>query len=181
MDRKIYILGAGHKQPPHPDVVRVDILAGKNIDLVFNLDKTPWPIPDSGARFVNASHVVEHLRSPISFFDEAWRILYPGGTMYVEVPDGENIDMAWCDPTHKRALRLHSFLNYFTVEGQYNFGYTKHAWEICFLHSDGAIVRARMMPISDQHLADVGLIGMVENRRLNWEEEYNLYGKINGH
>ena len=178
MDRKIYVLGSGNEIPPHPGLVRCDILPGKNVDRIFDLDVTPWPIPDGDGKFINASHVIEHLNNPIAFFDEAWRVLYPGGTMYVEVPNAENLDMSFCDPTHKRPYRLHSFINYFTVEGVFNFGYTKHAWELCFIQATKDIARARMMPINDVHLADRGLIAMNEVRRLGWEEEYNLFGEI---
>ena len=178
MNRKIYVLGSGQDIPEHPGLVRVDILPGDGVDLVFDLDKTPWPIEDSAGKFINASHVIEHLSNPIAFFDEAWRVLYPGGTMYVEVPNAKNLDMSFCDPTHKRPYRLHSFVNYFTVEGVFDFGYTKHAWEIVYIHATADVVKCRMMPISDVHLVDRGLYSLTRKRRLSWEEEYNLFGEI---
>lgn len=53
---------------------------------------------------VLASEVVEHLWSPQSFFDEAYRVLKGNGLLIIETPEGE------------AGLRYDSHKNYFTVE-----------------------------------------------------------------
>lgn len=58
------------------------------------------------------------------FFDEAYRVLEPGGTFELAWPD------AWCDgavqdPTHYRQLPL-AFLNYLTLEGRRNLRVTQY-------------------------------------------------------
>lgn len=154
MNRKKYILGSGLHWPPAADTVRVDILPGDGVDMVCDLNAYPWPIAAGAALHVNASHLLEHLENPVAFMDECWRILSPGGTLYVEVPDAASVDLAWADPTHKRPYRVHSFINYFTVEGVHKFGYSRHAWAILHLRTDGAVIRGHFAPIPDEYLTD---------------------------
>lgn len=45
------------------------------------------PVKDSTLGHVRASHVIEHLERPLDALREAKRVLEPGGTLYVEVPD----------------------------------------------------------------------------------------------
>jgi 2-polyprenyl-3-methyl-5-hydroxy-6-metoxy-1,4-benzoquinol methylase len=54
---------------------------------------------------VLASEVIEHLWNPLSFFDEARRVLADNGHLIIEVPEG------------KESLRWDAHKNYFTVEG----------------------------------------------------------------
>ena len=154
MNRKTYILGSGLHKPKIDGVIRVDILKAPGVDLVHNLNNLPWPIADGEAIHVNAEHLIEHLENVPAFMDEAWRILNPGGSILIKVPDAADIDMAWADPTHKRAFRKHSFINYFTVEGIHKFGYAKHAWSILHLKTDGKEITAHMTPIPDEFLTD---------------------------
>ena len=172
MDRKIYVLGSGHNHPAHPDVVRCDILPGHGVDMVFDLDVMPWPIADGAAMEVNASHIMEHLKDPCRFMDELWRITYPGGQVYIETPDAANFDLAWCDPTHKRPFRLHTFLNYFTVIGVHRLPTVKHGWEFPFLHSDGNVIKALMLPLSDEYLTNETLARLTEQRRVEREKQH---------
>lgn len=173
MNRKIYVIGSGHNYPAHKDVVRCDILPGEGVDMVFDLDVLPWPIEDGAAMEVNASHIMEHLKDPCRFMDELWRISYPGGLVYIETPDAANLDLAWADPTHKRAFRLHTFLNYFTVLGQHRLPTVKHAWEFPFLWSDGNVIRAHITPLSDEFLTNESLARLNEQRKLEREKQFN--------
>lgn len=170
MDRKIYVLGSGQNIPAHPDLVRVDILPGEGVDLVHDLNVLPWPIQDGAAMEVNASHIMEHLDNPCKFMDELWRITYPGGMVYIEVPDAANLDLAWSDPTHKRPFRLHTFLNYFTVLGIHRLPTVKHAWAICYLHTDGNVIKAHMTPLADEFLSNPTLARLEAAR-----QEYNTF------
>ena len=174
MDRKIYILGSGHNQPAHPDVVRADILPGEGVDMVFDLNVLPWPIPDGGAMEVNASHIMEHLNNACAFMDELWRITYPGGLVYIETPDAENFDLSWCDPTHRRPYRLHTFLNYFTVLGIHTLPTVRHGWEFPYLHSDGNVIKAHLMPLADEFLSNKALLRLNEARKAERETLYGI-------
>jgi predicted SAM-dependent methyltransferase len=130
---KKLILGAGPNVNPLPGHVYNDIRPFTHCQ-VWDLNLTPWPWADNEFGLVAAIHVVEHLKDLISFMNEAHRILRKGGELYLETPNaGINIDLTHADPTHVRCYRPHSFLNYFTLQGIEQFGYTDKAWSIRFI------------------------------------------------
>jgi O-antigen chain-terminating methyltransferase len=59
---------------------------------------------------ITGFHIVEHLpfRTVITLFDEAFRILGPGGIIIFETPNPENLLVGACsfytDPTHERPI-----------------------------------------------------------------------------
>lgn len=132
MERLIVGCGPRHKKVNGETLL--DIRDFKGVDVVHNLDDIPWPFDDEDFMSVVAVHVVEHLHCQlIAFMDEVWRILKPGGSLYLETPlAGGDVDLEWCDPTHVRCYRIHSFVNYLSPEGVEQFGYTTRAWN--FFH-----------------------------------------------
>jgi len=129
MTNKRLILGPGKHWPKLENDVFCDIRPFERIDVVHDLNICPWPFADNDFMHVSAVHVVEHLQSLLNFMNEAWRVLAPGGSLYIETPlAGVNPDLEFADPTHIRCYRLHTFANYFTMEGIQQFGYTDKAW-----------------------------------------------------
>lgn len=59
---------------------------------------------------VTAFQVVEHLDPDtlLELFDQAWRVLHPGGVLLLETPNPENLQVGaysfWLDPTHVRPI-----------------------------------------------------------------------------
>lgn len=151
MDRKTYVLGSGNARRTGPGIVNVDLKAWKGVDLVHNLEETPWPIPDGAALHANATHVIEHIRNLQGFMDECWRILSPGGSLFLEVPNVKNAELAFADPTHVRWFTKHTFINYLTVEGVHNFGLFQHAWSLLHLEETEKIIRVHMAPVPDEY------------------------------
>lgn len=82
---------------------------------------TPWPLPDDSVDHIRASHVLEHIRAEdrINIFNEAHRVLRPGGIFEVILPllITENGLPTWhaiADPTHVSYWCRESFY-YFTA------------------------------------------------------------------
>lgn len=93
---------------------------------LWDLDEHPWPVKDNTATRIDAHHVLEHLRKPLSFFDEAHRVLRPNGRLHVRVPyAGSPNDQD--DPTHRWSYTDESF-RYLTHDAPYR--YTDETWEI---------------------------------------------------
>lgn len=98
---KLDIGGGGN--PQGPDFVNMDIRPLPGVDIVQDLEKFPWPLPDNCVSFAVASHVVEHINPArgvfLNFMDEVWRIMKPGGKFAIIVPYAGSSGY-WQDPTH---------------------------------------------------------------------------------
>ena len=128
------ILGAGKRCVKAAGQTNVDIINFSGVDIKHDLNFTPWPFANSSYVHISAIHVVEHLKSLVTFMNECWRVLIPGGSLYLETPlAGGDVDLEWADPTHIRCYRIHSFVNYFSPEGVDRFGYTDRAWNLFHL------------------------------------------------
>ena len=68
-------------------------------NIIADLDER-WPMADNSVGVLRASHVFEHLKDSVHTMNEAYRVLVPGGWLFLEVPstDGRG---AFQDPTHK--------------------------------------------------------------------------------
>lgn len=99
-------LGAGGK--PLPDYVNVDRVQLPGIDVVHDLDIGPWPFGSETYTEIRAKDVFEHVNDPILFMTECWRILTPGGKLWIRTPHYRSVD-SFTDPTHKRHCTEHSF------------------------------------------------------------------------
>lgn len=128
------ILGPGKHWPKEDGDIFLDVRKFENVDFVHDLNELPWPVPENLFDHVSAIHLVEHLKDLVTFMDETWRILKVGGSLYIETPlAGGDPDLEFCDPTHVRCYRPHTFINYFTREGIHQFGYTDKPWSIMYI------------------------------------------------
>lgn len=114
----------------------VDIAAGPGVDLVYDLENFPWPIPDNSVDEAYCSHYIEHTKDIIAFMEEVHRILKPGGKILIRAPYYNSM-RGWQDPTHTRLISEATFLYYnkdwrttnkldhypITCDFDYNFGY----------------------------------------------------------
>lgn len=79
--------------------LNVDINPDADPDVVADLTATPWEFaPENSVEVIEARHVVEHLDDRAAFFEEAARVLQPGGELRIAVPLGSNYDT---DSDHK--------------------------------------------------------------------------------
>jgi SAM-dependent methyltransferase len=71
--------------PPEATVTCVDIAAGPGVDLVADAHDLHM-VPDNSVDLVTAVSVLEHVRYPQKVVSEIFRILKPGGVVYINVP-----------------------------------------------------------------------------------------------
>jgi SAM-dependent methyltransferase len=110
-------LGCGRQQ--RPDCWNVDVLAEVAPDLVWDLDRRPYPLPRNHFEQIWALDVVEHLASVKDFLEEVHELLAPGGTIEITTPHYSCAN-SFTDPTHRHHLGYFS-LDYFTDGHQWNF------------------------------------------------------------
>jgi SAM-dependent methyltransferase len=98
-----------------------------SVDVVHDLNVTPYPFETATADEIHFYHVLEHLDDPVAKLEEIHRILKPGGVLHMRVPHFSS-NGAFTDITHKRPFSYFSF-NCF-VEGDYHSFYTRARFEI---------------------------------------------------
>lgn len=96
-------------------------------DLLWDLDRRPYPLPRGHFERIWAMDVVEHLASVRDFLEEAHELLAPGGTIEITTPHFSSAN-SFTDPTHRHHLGYFS-LDYFTDGHPYSF-YTTARFEV---------------------------------------------------
>lgn len=80
-------LGCGSDKPRSDDSwLGVDVVPGHKVDLVCDLNVTPWPWKDNSIDEIQLLDCLEHLDSVENTILEAYRILKTGGCITIEVP-----------------------------------------------------------------------------------------------
>lgn len=107
-DNGLLCLDLGGRFGSPPGYKTVDLL---DADIIMDLNKDWSSIESNSVGVLRAYHIIEHLDDTIHFFNEAYRVLAPGGFLLLEVPSttGEG---AFSDPTHKKFFNKRSFEYY---------------------------------------------------------------------
>ncbi len=66
--------------------VRTTVAADLQLDINHNLLEFPWPIADDAFDRVHCSHVLEHLPPTARVLEEIYRVLRPGGQLFIVCP-----------------------------------------------------------------------------------------------
>lgn len=101
-------IGCGSKVVTGQPAVNVDLRPGQGVNLVYDLNVLPWPWSDGEFDRVQAEDILEHLDDLVASMDEIWRVLQPGGLVWIRGPHHLGLN-AVVDPTHKRAFNEYSF------------------------------------------------------------------------
>lgn len=110
-------LGCGRNQ--RAGALNVDVRESARPDLVWDLEKRPYPLPRNYFEHIWASDVVEHLADLQGFIEEVHALLAPGGTLEITTPHF-SCSNSFTDPTHRHHLGYFSF-DYFTDHSPWNF------------------------------------------------------------
>lgn len=101
--------------------VGMDIRKIKGVDIVHDVQKFPWPIPDSSCWTVLMSHLWEHIepKNRIRLMDELWRIIKPDGQLLLSAPYFSSFG-AHQDPTHYYCPNEATFQYFDPFDRQFN-------------------------------------------------------------
>ena len=98
-------LGCGTKT--FKDMINVDFLKGKNVDVVHNLNEYPWPFKSYSVDYIYCDNVIEHVRDFNSAMKEIYRVLRKGGEILIKVPYFSNPGAF--NPDHRSFFNPDSF------------------------------------------------------------------------
>ena len=105
--KKILDLGCGsHKQQ---NAFGVDSINFYGVDLVHDLNKTPYPLKSDDWDVIYLDNVLEHLDNTFLILEEVHRLLKPGGECRIYVPYFRS-HWSFMDPTHIRHFSAKSLL-----------------------------------------------------------------------
>ncbi len=116
---KILDLGCGNRKYglENNEVIGIDNVKLKGVDIVHDLNKFPYPIKNNEFDLIYTSHTLEHLDNLDKVFNELIRILKNNGRIIIRVPHF-SCGVSYRDPTHKRLFSYFTF-DYFTDECYY--------------------------------------------------------------
>lgn len=98
-------LGCGtHKEP---GAVGVDRFPDTDADVLHDLDRLPYPFPDSSFDRIVCRDVLEHLVDVLAVMAELHRVGRPGARVELRTPHFSSC-LAYADPTHRHAFALQS-------------------------------------------------------------------------
>ncbi len=114
-----FVLDLGCGLDKVPGAIGVDRAPLPTVDVIHDLELTPYPFRGNSFRECHLYHVLEHVNEPVKVLDEVWRIGRPGAIVRIRVPHSSSF-YAWTDPTHKRPFTSLSF-DCFTDPHDYNY------------------------------------------------------------
>jgi len=88
--------------------VNLDYYKFSGTDVIWNINKLPWPFPNNSFSEILLSHIIEHVDDVVSTMNEIWRISKPGAIIKIGVPYFTSLN-AVKDPTHKHAFAAATF------------------------------------------------------------------------
>lgn len=118
---KPFLLNLGGGLTRAPGWINVD-LYGKP-DIVWDLDVTPYPWADNSVDGIKMFHVLEHLDNWWGCFTECARVLKPGATLEIRVPDESSMSAL----TYRDHKHVFSELSFHGIHGR-NHG--TNAWAV---------------------------------------------------
>lgn len=87
--------------------VGLDIMPASGVDIVHDVNKAPWPLPDNHFEFIRCQHAIEHFRDVHSVVREMWRVGRNGAQIEFVTPHYSSY-ASWGDPTHVHHFALAS-------------------------------------------------------------------------
>lgn len=98
--------------------VNLDFVRQPGVDIVQDLDKTPWKIKDNTFDEVYASHVLEHVGDLTKTMKELHRICKKRARIVIRVPHF-SCGVSYRDPSHKRVFSYFTFEHYSNPKDYY--------------------------------------------------------------
>lgn len=94
-------LNIGCGEIVRPNFVRLDKRKLPGIDIVWDIECFPYPLPNDCCLTIVGSHIIEHIKPwlSIQMFDELWRIMKIGGRLALSTPYAGSTGY-WQDPSH---------------------------------------------------------------------------------
>lgn len=109
--QKAIKLNIGCGREMMPGWINLDIVKAPWVDVVHDLDITPYPFKDNSVDVIVANDIIEHLHYPEKMIREFHRIAKPGAKIYISTSHFAS-PVAWRDITHRSTYSYFTFCTY---------------------------------------------------------------------
>ncbi len=106
-------IGCGTRRQ-EPGAFGMDRAPQSGADLVWDLDRYPWPLEDNRFARIYMSHIIEHVEDVTTAMAEVHRVAKNGAEVFIVTPHFSSHN-SYIDPTHRRHLAVRSF-EYFRAQ-----------------------------------------------------------------
>ncbi len=110
-DTLVLDVGCGRRRA-ESGAVGLDYCAESGADVVWDVNKVPWPFPSDTFCRVHMSHIIEHVDDVIEAMREVHRVARNAADIFITTPHFSSHN-SYTDPTHKHHLAAATF-EYFT-------------------------------------------------------------------
>jgi SAM-dependent methyltransferase len=90
------------------DAVGIDRSPRSAADIVWDLDRYPWPVEADKFTRIHMSHIIEHVHDVMRVMGEVYRVAKDGADVHITTPHFSSVN-SYTDPTHVRHLTASSF------------------------------------------------------------------------
>ena len=131
-------LGCGNAKEEDADY-GIDIVELDGVDLVWDLNNTPYPLESGSVEKIYMNDVIEHLDNPAEVIQECYRLLKSKGLLQIKVVYW-NHRYSYSDPQHKWAFTELWFNNFLSSHGR-NYVYDCHfnSISISYIYDNEAV------------------------------------------
>ncbi len=112
-------VGCGTRKA-EPGAIGIDIHPRSVADIMWDLDRFPWPLDNNAFDRIHMLHIIEHVRDVTRTMAEVHRVASEGANIFIVTPHFSSHN-SYTDPTHVRHLAARSF-QYFTGDDFTSFG-----------------------------------------------------------
>ncbi|GAB4218263.1 MAG: methyltransferase domain-containing protein [Synechococcales cyanobacterium] len=114
-------LDVGCGDQKRPGYLGMDIVALPGVDILHDMNVTPWPLEADSVSEVVFDDVLEHSKNFLGILSELYRVCHNQATIKVSAPHFSS-DSMYCDPTHTTFFSSRTF-NYFDKSLNYKHSY----------------------------------------------------------
>lgn len=135
---KVLDLGCGLAK--EENAFGIDLINLPGVDLVWNLNKFPYPFKSNSQDKVILSDVIEHLDNPIAVIRECHRLLKSNGELFIKVVYW-NHKYSYSDPQHKWAFSELWFQDFLSKGRNYSYNFHFSECYVEFIYDNEATKR----------------------------------------
>ncbi len=118
-NQHIEVLNLGSGKDVIEEAINLDIVPLEGVDVVWDINKSPWPFEDNTFETIICNHILEHTDNLVKVVEEIHRVGKPEGLVKIRSPYFVS-PVYYQDPTHKQKFNYDTF-RYFSNDAEFSY------------------------------------------------------------